>query len=316
LTSIWDWLMGVLVAIFPAFGPPVVGIYNGYVEAQYVYVAPSGPGRIVGILVEAGASVTQGDMLLHLDDTSQAAALQGARAGVAVAEANLDNLRTGSRSAEIEVIRATLHRAEADQQLASTTLHRSELLLERSLVPSAQVDAQLAALASADALVEQLRAQLRVSMLPARDAQLVGAEASLDVARSVQERAEADLADRSVLAPITGEVERVFFEVGEVAATGAPILSIYQPADLLAIFFVPEPERASLQIGDALSVGCDGCGTGFAARITQMATDPQYTPPIIYSREERTRLVFRAEARLANGSPLLPGQPVTLQRLP
>lgn len=316
MSAIKDFLFGLLALILPGFGAPTEPVYNGYVEADYVYVAPSGAGRIVSILAVEGDKVTQGQLLLTLEDTAQAEALRSAEAGVAVARANLDNLQTGSREAEIEVIRASLHKANADQTLAQTTLDRSAALLERGLVPPAQVDTDRANLARAEAQIEQLQAQLRVAELPARDAQRLAAEGSLDMAKAQAAIAKSNLGDRTIEAPVAGVVDRIYFDAGEVAATGAPILSIFPPDRLKAIFFIPEPDRAGTRIGEILNVACDGCDDGITARITYLASDPQYTPPIIYSREERARLVFRAEALLVHADGLLPGQPVTLRRTP
>lgn len=314
MSGIRDWIIGIAVSLFPALGEPPVPAYNGYVEADYIYVAASVPGRIERIVVAEGDGVTEGDELLSLEDTSQQASLRAALAGVAQAEANLDNLQTGSRADEIEVIRASLHQAEADQSLAQVTIDRSVQLLEKGLVPPAQVDGDRARLASADALVEKLRAQLRVAELPARDAQRVAAEAALDMARAEAERARSALSDQTVRAPVTGRVDRVFYESGEVAAAGAPIIALYRPDALKAIFFIPEPDRAAVRAGEVLALSCDSCPPGLTARVTRLATSPQYTPPIIYSRDERARLVFRAEAVLLDAGGLLPGQPVTLGR--
>jgi HlyD family secretion protein len=314
MNGVWAWISGVAIALFPSLGEPPAPVYNGYVEAEYTYVAASGPGRIERIGVSEGDPVAEGDVLLSLEDTAQRASLRAALAGVAQAEANLDNLSTGSRSDEIEVIRASLHQAEADQHLAQITIDRSGQLLEKGLVPPAQVDGDRARLASADALVEKLRAQLRVAELPARDAQRVAAEAALDMARAEAERAHSALADQTIRAPITGRVDRVFYEGGEVAATGAPIIALFRPEALKAIFFIPESDRAAFSAGDVLALGCDGCPAGLTARVTRLATSPQYTPPIIYSRDERARLVFRAEAILPDAGGLLPGQPITLRR--
>jgi HlyD family secretion protein len=316
MSALKDFLFGLLALILPGFGAPVAPVYNGYVEADYVYVAPLSAGRIVSVLAAEGDRVAKGQLLLKLEDTSQTEALRAAEAGVAVARANLDNLQTGSREAEIAVIRASLHKAFADQKLARTTLDRSTALLERGLVPPAQVDTDRANLDRADAQIEQLQAQLKVAELPARDAQRLAAEGSLDMAKAQAAIARSNLDDRTIQAPATGVVDRIFFDAGEVAATGAPILSIFPPDRLKAIFFIPEPERTSFRVGDRLNLACDGCGEGITARITYLASDPQYTPPIIYSRDERARLVFRAEALLEHGDGLLPGQPISLSRAP
>jgi HlyD family secretion protein len=117
-----------------------------------------------------------------------------------------------------------------------------------------------------------------------------------------------------VTSPVAGEVERVYFDEGEIAAVGTPVVSILPPAKRKVLFFVPEPERAGFAVGDVLAVACDGCVEGLVAVVTRLASEPQFTPPIIYSREERQRLVFRAEAEVAGNAELLPGQPVTVRR--
>lgn len=311
-----DLFNSILAAILGLFGATAdtAPQYNGYVEADFVYVAPSAPGRITEIDAHEGATVQAGDTLFKLDELSEKANLRAAEAKVAEAKANLDNLQTGSREDEIAVIRATLDQAQADQELARKTLARSQSLLENALVPQAQVDADRAALNSLNAQVTQIRAQLKVAELPARDAQLVAARAAVSAAEANADSARSALNDRVVTAPSDGMIERVFFDPGEVAATGTPVISILPPTPPKLFFFIPEQDRAAFHLGDTLAMTCDGCPSGLTATITRIASEPQHTPPIIYSREERARLIFRAEARLQEGTTLLPGQPVTLTR--
>ena len=316
MSDLPSWLVAIIAIAFPGFGTDPVPVYNGYLEGEYVYVAASGAGRIETIAATEGQQVFEGQMLIKLEDTAEKAALRAAEARVAVAQANLENLLTGSRDAEIEVIRASLRKAETDLHLAQTTLERSKQLFSRDLVPSAQVDNEEAAVSSATAKVAQLRAQLAVAELPARDAQQVAAEATLDAAKAEADQARSRLDDRVILAPATGVVEKVYFDEGEVTGVGTPAMSILPPGGLKVLFFIPEPERSGFAIGEDLTLQCDGCGDGIVATVTRMASEPQHTPPIIYSRDERSRLVFRAEASIEGAGTLLPGQPVSLQRAP
>ncbi len=309
-----DWIVAMIATVFPGIGGPETPVYNGYVEADFVHVAPSAPGRIEMIAVQEGDQIEAGQLLFRLDDTHQQAALRAAQARVDVARAELENLKTGSRAAEVEVIRAELQQALAEQSLARATLTRSIRLAEQGLVPAAKVDADQAAAEQANAHVAQLQARLQVAELPARDAQVVAAEAALAAARAEADRARLDLEDRRVTAPIAGLVEHRLFQEGEVTATGTPVVSILPPNRRSALFFVPEPQRADFAIGEVLALSCDGCPPGLHATVTRIASDPQYTPPIIYSRAQRARLVFRAEAAISDGSGLMPGQPVTLRR--
>ncbi len=312
--SVWDWVMGALVAVVPGLGPPDTPVYNGYLEADYIYVAPLTPGRIVSIAADEGDQVQVGQVLVTLEDQAQRAALQAAEAAVAQAEANLENLKTGGRVDEIAVIAAALHRAEADRALAEANFARTQHLAVQGQVSAAKADQDRAALAAAAAQVEQLQAQLNVAGLPARDAQRLAAEAGLNMARAEGESARIALADRILRAPVTGLLERRFYEPGEVAGAGAPLLAIFDPTRIKVIFYLPERERAGFRLGDVLQMDCDGCAAGISVRLTRMDAAPQYTPPILYSRDERGRLVFRAEAQVSGGEGLLPGQPVTLWR--
>jgi len=297
------------VAGFSEHGPPT---YNGYVEANYVYVAATNPGRIKAIPTLEGQTVTKGQMLFSLDDDQYRAALSAAVAQRAAAEASWRNLETGSRSEEIDVIKASLKQAEASQELAKTTLDRIMKLKQSGLVPDSKVDEARAQLDTSNASVAQLQAQLTVAELPARPEQLAAAEANYDAAVANVEAAKVNLDDRTVESPVGGVVDRVFYRNGEVVGVGAPVLSILPPGELKIEFFIPEPDRNLFRIGDVLDLSCDNCPDGLSATISYLASQPQNTPPIIYSRDERRRLVFLAEAMIDADASLLPGQPVSM----
>ncbi len=315
LASVWAVIVGVIALVIPGFGAAEAPRWNGYVEADYVYAAPMSAGQIASLAVHEGDVVAAGDVLFRLNDAQQAALLKSARAGVAVAEANLANLTTGSRQDEIDVIRASLAKAESDLSLARDTSARQGKLFAQGVSTQSQLDQARATLASAEAQVRQLQAQLKVAELPARDAQQLAAEANVTLAQAAVEKAAADLADRTALAPAAGRVEKLYFDAGEMAQAGAPVVSI-QPAGALRVkFYLPEAVRPQFSLGDVVAVSCDGCPDGLTATVSYFAADPQFTPPVIYSRDERSRLSFLTEATLDAGA-LHPGQPVTVERLP
>lgn len=304
---------GVVGALASGFSADVPQAYNGYVEANYVYVAATNPGRLKQISTEEGQTVTAGQPLFALDDDQYRAALSAAIAQQAAAEATWRNLKTGSRVEEIDVIKASLKQAEASQELAKTTLARTLKLKKSGLVPDSQVDAANAQLDTANASVAQLQAQLQVAELPARPEQLAAAKANYDAAVANVQAARVNLDDRTVAAPVGGIIDRLYYKTGEVVGVGSPVLSILPPGELKVEFFIPEPERNLFRIGDVLDLSCDSCAPGLSATISYLASQPQNTPPIIYSRDERRRLVFLAEARLDDSVSLLPGQPVTMK---
>jgi HlyD family secretion protein len=303
-------MLATVMSILPGGASDETG-YAGYLEADYVYAAPVSAGRIASIAVTEGQAIAAGDLLFTLDGAQQEALLTAAEARVAAARATLENLETGSRAEEVEVIRANLSKAQADLALAQSNLTRSEKLLEAGTVASVRVEQDRAALASAQAQVAQLTAQVNVAELPARDAQQVAAEANLAAAEADAGRAVLDLEDRQNRAPVGGTVDRLFYAMGEIATAGAPVVAILPAGALKAEFFVPEADRAALALGQVVHVTCDNCAP-MTATVTRLASQPQTTPPVIYSREERGRLVYLVEAQLDMPGTLRPGQPVTV----
>jgi len=107
-------------------------------------------------------------------------------------------------------------------------------------------------------------------------------------------------------------MQDTFFVEGEWVPAGRPVVSILPPGNVKARFYVPETVLASLQPGKALEIRCDGCPAPLAAKVSFVSTQAEYTPPVLYSKESRTKLLFLVEARL-EGASLRPGQPVDVR---
>lgn len=322
------WLMG-LLSFIPGVGHAPPASWNGYVEADYVYAAPTTAGAIASIPVSEGQQVASGDVLFTLEASQQQAQYDAALARAAAAQAqieaaaaNLANLKTGARSEELQVTQASLMQAEANLALAQQNFSRAQDLFSKGTAPKSQLDQAQASLDAASASVTQLKAQLAVAQLPARDDQIAAAAASLAAAQGAGVAAAADAANakaaldnRTVHASEAGRIERLFFDAGEVAGAGVPVVSLAGAETLKIKFYVGEAERPQFALGQTVSVACDGCATGLTAKIDHFASDPQFTPPIIYSRDERSRLVFLTEAVMVQQNGILPGQPVSIGRI-
>ncbi len=308
------WLMG-LVAILPGFGPAAPPSWNGYAEDDYVYAAAASAGTIASMPVAEGQLVHKGDVLFVLETSQQQAQYDAARARADAAEATLANLKTGSRQEEIDVTKAQLMKAEADLSLAQQNLARTQDLFDRGLTPVATLDQGKASVKAAQAAVDQLTAQLKVQQLPARDAQQIAAEANVAAAKADAATARAALETRTVTAPADGRVERLYYKAGEVVAVGAPVAALSGAGTMKVLFYVSEADRQQFTLGQQVAVSCDGCAAGLTASISRFASDPQFTPPIIYSRDERSRLSFLTEAVMNQQNAVLPGQPVSIGRL-
>lgn len=313
MNDILAWITGLIAVVVPGFGVTAPPAWNGYVEADYVYVGALTAGSIQSLSAHEGDTVAVGDTLFTLDNSQQEALLTAARAQVAAAQANVDNLATGSRQAEIDVVRANLDKAQADLSLAQTQLDRTERLLSQGLVSQSAADQSQATYKSAEAQVAQLDAQLRVAELPARDPQRVAAEATLAAAQANADKADIDMTNRTIAAPVDARVERIYFSSGEIVGAGVPVLSLLPAGALKVKFYVQEADRTAFPLGRSVTVSCDGCADQ-TATVSYFAAQPQFTPPVIYSRDERGRMTFLVEATLGEKAALPPGQPVTITR--
>ncbi len=314
MESFLNWVMSMVVAIIPGMAnAPTQDIFYGYVEGEYVYVSPIRGGRITELAVRDGQQIKVGDLLFALDSGREHQALAAAEARLAAARALLLDKSSGVRSEELRVIQERLRNAEAERDLARLKYTRTLELLGRNIVSESQRDADVAALNMTESNVRRLTAELAVARLPQREAQVEAARQEMTAAQAAVYQAEVDLSDRSIRAPVSGRVERVFLRLGEYASNGAAVTSLLPPENVKIRFYIPEPQRPNLGVGDSITINCGGCTRSYTAQISYLSSEVEHTPPVIFSLEERAKLVFLVEARLDNPEGLLPGQPIDVR---
>lgn len=282
---------------------------NGYAEGEFVMLAPESSGRIAELNVAEGAAVQAGAPVFRLDSNAETLSLEAARARAAAASARFDDAAAGGRSPEIAAAREQLEQAKAVQVRARADRARSQELANSGVIPRARLDEAVAAAESADARVSEARQRVTLAELPARENQIKALAASAEEAEQQVKMAEDALRRRSVLAPAPGRVERILRYAGEVAGPASPAVRFLPDGRVIAVLFIPEPALAQIPVGTKLSITCDGCAQNAAAEIVSVADETEFTPPIIYSDAERTRLVYRAEARFTGFVPP-PGTPL------
>jgi HlyD family secretion protein len=138
------------------------------------------------------------------------------------------------------------------------------------------------------------------------------AEAALRQARANLQWSKTRLARRRALSPADGTIQEVYYRPGETVPPGRAVMALLPPGNLKIRFFVPEGLLPDVKYGQTVNVSCDGCDQGLTAKVTFIANSAEYTPPVIYSREERAKLVFLIEARPAHPDKFRVGQPVTV----
>lgn len=307
-----------IAALFSACGAKAPYGWQGYVEGEFVMVAAPAAGRLDRRFVERGAQVEAGAPLFVLEQENEQAARQEARHRLNNAQAQLANLEGTRRSQEIEAIRAQQRQADAARDLSAEQLAQQQRLFAAKFVSQATVDAARSAYQRDLARVAEITAQLRVAKESiGRDKEIAAARADVEAQRAVLAQADWRLAQRAVRAPAGALVQDTFYSEGEWVQAGAPVVSLLPPQAVKLRFFVPETALPRMTPGTAVQASCDGCPQPIPARITFVSRQAEYTPPVIYSREQRSRLVFMIEARpqAADAARLKPGQPVdvTLQ---
>lgn len=295
--------------------PATTNTWSGYVEGDYLYLAAPIGGRVESLAVSAGQQVVKGAPLFALDKESEDASHDEAAARALSAKAQAVNADKGKRREEIAISEAQLANAQAQAALARSDLVRQQQLLTQGFISKARIDDANTAVKLTQARVDELNAALRVARLPARvderSALLAAASAADQVVRQTQWRS----GQKSLAAPQAGLVAEVFFRPGEYVSAGQPVLSLLPPENIKLRFFVPESELGGIATGQAVQISCDACTAPIAAHITRIASQAEYTPPVIYSNAQRAKLVFMVEARpdQSDTPALHPGQPVEVK---
>jgi len=307
---VWAWSAAVALA---GCSRPPAGAYQGYVEGEYVHVATSEPGQLERLAVAKGDRVEKGAPLFALEAGREAAALRQAREQLAAAEALLQDIQSGKRSQELDVLRAQLDQARAEARRAAVDFERDGVQFAAGGIAQAQLDRSRAAADSSAARVRELEGQLEVANLPARTDQIAAQKAQVAAAQAAVDQAAWRLEQKTVAAPAGGLVFDMLYRAGEWVAAGRPVVRLLPPGNVKIRFFVPETALGGLAVGQAVAVRCDGRAETVAAEISYVSTEAEYTPPIIYSNETRSKLVFMVEARPLDGAELHPGQPVQVE---
>jgi len=285
---------------------------QGYVEGEYVRVAAPFAGTLQQLSVKRGDQVEAAKPLFALESENETAARREAEARLRAAEARLSNLQSGKRAPEIETAAQELQQARAMRELASSNVARQQKLFSSGFVSGAVLDDARAQFKREDAHVKELEAAVATAKMPARTGEIRAAEADARAAKEVVAQSEWKLAQRAVAAPAAGLVHDTYFVVGDWVPAGTPVASVLPPANVKVRFYVPETLLGGLKLGQAVTVNCDDCAAPFSATLQFIADRAEFTPPVLYSKENRAKLVYLVEAKPspADAVKLHPGQPV------
>jgi len=285
---------------------------QGYVEGEFVYVASPLAGQLERLDVERGKQVKKGDPMFALENAAEQAARNEAERRLSQAKASLEDSKKGRRPSEIESLEAQLRQANAARLLSGQELARQEKLARTGATSIDDLDKARSMNDQNQNRVAQIEADLKTAKLGSRDDVIKAAEAEMRAREAALAKAEWDLSQKRQSSPQDGMVFDTLYREGEWVAAGKPVVVLLPPSNIKVRAFVEQARVSTIHAGDKVRVFIDGVAGPFVGVVTFVSPQAEYTPPVIYSRESRDKLVFMIEARFDNATAakLHPGQPV------
>ena len=291
------------------FGPgPRERYLSGYVEGESLFLAAPVAGTVGSIMAEEGQRIAAGARLFAIDPATLSAQGEQAQAQVAEARTQIASAQANAQQAQAEVAAAA---ADADRARRDVNRLLGVRRDDPAAVAGTDIDAAQATLREASA---RLRAAQQTA--EARRAQVDAARAQENQARGGSREVDIRVGQLSPPSPSPARVEEIFFRPGEWVAANQPVVSLLPDDRIKVRFFVPEKEVARYRPGKSVRFSCDSCASGLTAKISYVSPRSEFTPPVIFSRDSRDRLVFMVEALPAKPASLMPGLPIDVEPLP
>ena len=284
-------------------------VASGHIEAIDVRILTKVRGRLLERPVDEGDPVTVGQKLAVVDTIDANLALKEAMAARDAADANLRLLQAGSRREDIAAAAANVERFQADLTGAEKELERQDRLVAEGVTTVQMKDD---ALARRDAILGQLESARQAwarAKAGSRQQEIQGAKADRDVQDARVQQLQQQIADATIVSPVAGLVTEKIAEPGELLAAGAPILVVTDLAQPGLTVYVAEPDLGKIKLGAPVTVTTDGHETR-QGKVTFVASQAEFTPKNVQTRDERVKLVYRVKVGLENADGLFkPGMP-------
>lgn len=288
---------------------------QGYVEGDFVYIASPLAGQLSTLNVQRGDHVKPGMVLLTLESEAQRAALDEAQWEVSQAQSKLADLQKGKRPPELASIEAQLEIAKAAMSFSESEYARLLKLAQSGAASRQDLDRSKSLYEQDRHRVAQLQADVTTAQLGARSDQIAAAEAAVQAKQAALEKAQWDLSQKSQAAPQEGVVQDTLYRQGEWVGAGRPVVVLLPPQNIKVRAFVPQQRLDAIHLGDTVQVAVDGRSQRISGKVRFISPRAEYTPPVIYSRESRSKLVFMIEIGMdpSDAAGLHPGQPVDVE---
>jgi HlyD family secretion protein len=287
---------------------------DGTIELTQIDVAPFISGRVIGVKVDEGATVRQGDTLVVLAQSALPADIEQRRARVSAAQAQLRDLQAGARPAEVQKAEADLRSVTAEADRAERERMRLEPLVAANTISHSQYDAAATAAHTTAAKRDATAETLRLLRQGARPEQVSAAKAELESARGALAAGEATQGDLVLTAPIDGTVLGRYVELGEVIGASQVAITLGDARRPWVRVYLEAPAVPFVRVGQAAKVTVEGLGSRFApAHVTSVATAAEFTPRVALTDKERADLLFGVKLDIDDTTGTFkPGLPATV----
>ena len=255
--------------------PPPLTI-QGEVSANRIDISARAAGRVTKLNVNVGDEAKTGAVLIELESPQLQAALGAAEAAVAVARADLARV-SSTRPETIAARQAEVAAADADVKLYQEVYNRQAQLVQGGSTPQARVDEATRNLEAAIRKREASQEALQLATVGASPEERALAQAQVRQAEAGLAQRQADIAELTVRAPVSGQVTTRIAELGENYGAGAPLLSLVDVGGLWFTFNLREDLLGGLKVGDTFKVNVPALSRqDIAVRVTMINVQGQY----------------------------------------
>jgi membrane fusion protein YbhG len=282
---------------------------SGHVEATHVRVSTKVAGRLETLSIAEGDHVSTGQEMGRIDTVDLRLSLQQAKAERDQAAAELRLRLAGARKEDIAELEAQIASVAVDLANAELDLERMQALLDKgSGTTKARDDAKARRDMTAAKLVSMKEALARLRA-GSREEEKDAARARVAAAQARIAQLEQQIKDALITSPLPGVVTEKIAEAGELLQVGSPLGEVTNLADAWLTVYVPEADLARIRFGQEAEVTTDG-GQKRMGKVSFVASQAEFTPKNVQTRDERVKLVFKVKIALENADGVFkPGMP-------
>ena len=286
--------------------------YQGYVEGENIFLASPYSGVLVERAVSRGQWVKKGDLIFRLEANPEALLVKQSEAELLQAKKIYKDLENPRRDPEIAAIKAQIEQMNAQLRLAELRVKRTSQLFAKNAGDKDEMDAAQSHFEEVQHMKEQYQANLDLALRGGREEQLNAQQAQINALIAKLNQAKWQLAQKNGYAPDNGVIFDTYYIEGEFVGNQQAVASLLTPDNIRIEFYVPADALSDLSVGEKIMFNCDGCAQDNQASISYISPRAEYIPPLVYSRDNTDKLVFRVKAAIAHPSQFKPGQPVTV----